>query len=160
MGAASDGKGKGITAPNPKGQRMAIENAFSQVDYSPADVDMVEAHGTATQVGDAAEVQVLKEVFGPHMDGSKKIGLTSIKSQIGHAKAAAGAVGITKTALALYNKTLPPSIHCSKPNPGIDLNLFRVITKAEEWKKKGLRRADVSSFGFGGTNCCIIFRGV
>ncbi|MCX5784674.1 MAG: beta-ketoacyl synthase N-terminal-like domain-containing protein [Elusimicrobia bacterium] len=152
VGAASDGKGKGITAPNPKGQRMAIENAFSQVDYSPAEVDMVEAHGTATKVGDAAEVQVLKEVFGPHMDGSKKIGLTSIKSQIGHAKAAAGAVGVAKTALALYNKILPPSINCVNPNPGIDQNLFRVITKAEEWKKQGTRRADVSSFGFGGTN--------
>ncbi|HAH32179.1 MAG TPA: beta-ketoacyl synthase, partial [Elusimicrobia bacterium] len=152
VGASSDGKGKGITAPNPKGQRIAIENAFAQVDYSPAEIDMVEAHGTATKVGDAAEVQTLKEVFGPHMDGSKKIGLTSIKSQIGHAKAAAGAVGITKTALALYNKTLPPSINCVKPNPGIDLNLFRIITKAEEWKKQGIRRANVSSFGFGGAN--------
>ncbi|HAF96652.1 MAG TPA: hypothetical protein DCG50_11495 [Elusimicrobia bacterium] len=152
VGASSDGKGKGITAPNPKGQRIAIENAFSQVDYSPADVDMVEAHGTATKVGDAAEVQVLKEVFGPHMDGSRKIGLTSIKSQIGHTKAAAGAVGIAKTALALYNKILPPSINCVKPNPGIDLNLFRVITKKEEWKKQGTRRANVSSFGFGGAN--------
>ena len=152
VGASSDGKGKGITAPNPKGQKIAIENAFAGVDYSPADVDFVEAHGTATKVGDAAEVQVLGEVFGPHMGGGKKLGLTSVKSQIGHTKAAAGAVAIAKTALALYNKTLPTSINYVKPNPGIDLNLFRVIDKAEPWKKDGIRRANVSSFGFGGTN--------
>ncbi|MCM2267318.1 MAG: SDR family NAD(P)-dependent oxidoreductase [Elusimicrobiales bacterium] len=152
VGASSDGKGKGITAPNPKGQKIAIENAFAQVDYSPADVDFVEAHGTATKVGDAAEVQVLGEVFGPHMGAGKKLGLTSVKSQIGHSKAAAGAVSIAKTALAIYNKTLPTSINYKTPNPGIDLNLFKVIDKAEPWNKNGLRRANVSSFGFGGTN--------
>nr|MDA8243272.1 polyketide synthase [Elusimicrobiota bacterium] len=151
VGASSDGKGKGITAPNPKGQKMAIENAFAEVDYGPGDVDFVEAHGTATKVGDATEVGVLKEVFGPHM-GGKKLGLTAVKSQIGHAKAAAGAVSIAKTALAIYNKTLPTSINCVRLNPGIDTNLFKVITKAEPWNKDGIRRADVSSFGFGGTN--------
>jgi malonyl CoA-acyl carrier protein transacylase len=152
VGASSDGKGKGITAPNPKGQKIAIENAFAGVDYSPADVDFVEAHGTATKVGDAAEVQVLGEVFGPHMGNGKRLGLTSVKSQIGHSKAAAGAVSIAKTALALYNKTLPTSINYVKPNPGIDLNLFKVIDKAAPWNKDGIRRANVSSFGFGGTN--------
>ncbi|MBI5745327.1 MAG: acyltransferase domain-containing protein, partial [Elusimicrobia bacterium] len=152
VGASSDGKGKGITAPNPKGQKIAIENAFAQVDYGPGDVDFVEAHGTATKVGDAAETQVLKEVFGPHMGGGKKLGITSVKSQIGHSKAAAGAVGLAKTALAIYNKTLPTSINCVNVNPGIDQNLFKIITKAEPWNKEGLRRADVSSFGFGGTN--------
>ncbi|OGS53207.1 MAG: hypothetical protein A3J79_14290, partial [Elusimicrobia bacterium RIFOXYB2_FULL_62_6] len=152
VGSSSDGKGKGITAPNPKGQKLAIENAFAQVDYDPGEVDLVEAHGTATSVGDAAEVGALKEFFGPHLKGGKKIGLTAIKSQIGHTKAAAGAVGVVKTALALYNKTLPTSINCVNLNPGIDQNLFRVITKAEPWKTDGLRRADVSSFGFGGAN--------
>ena len=152
VGASSDGKGKGITAPNPKGQKIAIENAFAQVDYSPAEVDFVEAHGTATKVGDAAEVQVLGEVFGPHMGSGKKLGLTSVKSQIGHSKAAAGAVSIAKTALAIYNKILPTSINYKNPNPGIDLNLFKVIDKAEPWNKTGIRRANVSSFGFGGTN--------
>ncbi|MBU2574826.1 MAG: acyltransferase domain-containing protein, partial [Elusimicrobia bacterium] len=152
VGASSDGKGKGITAPNPKGQKLAIENAFARVDYTPGDVDLIEAHGTATSVGDGAEVEVLKEVFGPHLKGSKKIGLTAIKSQLGHTKAAAGAVSIVKTALALYHKTLPTSINCVKPNPAIDLNIFKVITKAEPWETGGIRRANVSSFGFGGTN--------
>ena len=153
VGCSSDGKGKGITAPNPKGQKMAIEHAFSQVDYNPGEVDFVEAHGTATRVGDASEVQVLKEVFGPYLSDGKKIGLTSVKSQIGHSKAAAGAVSVAKTALALSNKVLPASINCEKENAAIDLNMFYVIKKTQEWKKeKGIRRADVSAFGFGGTN--------
>ncbi|MEI7482254.1 MAG: SDR family NAD(P)-dependent oxidoreductase [Elusimicrobiota bacterium] len=152
VGASSDGKGKGITAPNPKGQKMAIENAFAQVDYGPGEVDFVEAHGTATKVGDAAEVEALKDIFGPHIKSGRKLGLTSVKSQIGHAKAAAGAVSLVKTALALHHKTLPTSINCDRPNPAIDLNLFKVITKAEPWKASGIRRANVSSFGFGGTN--------
>ncbi|HOW89524.1 MAG TPA: type I polyketide synthase, partial [Elusimicrobiales bacterium] len=153
VGASSDGKGKGITAPNPKGQKLAIENAFAQVDYTPGDVDFVEAHGTATKVGDAAEVETLKSIFGPHMKSGKKLGLTSVKSQIGHAKAAAGAVSMVKTALALHHKTLPASINCVNPNPGIDLGLFSVITRSAPWEKTGgPRRANVSSFGFGGTN--------
>ena len=152
VGASSDGKGKGITAPNPKGQKYAIENAFAQVNYGPGEVDFVEAHGTATKVGDAAEVEALKDIFGPHIKAGKKLGLTSIKSQIGHAKAAAGAVSLIKTALALHHKTYPISINYAKPNPGIDLNLFRVIDKTEPWETTGLRRANVSSFGFGGAN--------
>ncbi|OGS28760.1 MAG: hypothetical protein A2218_11375 [Elusimicrobia bacterium RIFOXYA2_FULL_53_38] len=152
VGASSDGKGKGITAPNPKGQKYAIENAFAQVTYGPGEVDFVEAHGTATKVGDAAEVEALKDIFGPHIKAGKKLGLTSIKSQIGHAKAAAGAVSLVKTALALHHKTYPLSINYAKPNPGIDLNLFRVIDKTEPWETTGLRRANVSSFGFGGAN--------
>ncbi len=151
VGASSDGKGKGITAPNPKGQKLAIEAAFKGLDYGPGDVDFVECHGTATVAGDAAEVETLKEVFGPHIRG-RKLGLTSVKSQIGHSKAAAGAVSLVKTALALHHKTLPTSINYEKPNPKIDLNLFRVITKPEKWEKDGIRRAGVSSFGFGGTN--------
>ncbi|KAF0125608.1 MAG: polyketide synthase [Elusimicrobia bacterium] len=151
VGASSDGKGKGITAPNPKGQKLAIEAAFAGLDYGPGDVDLVECHGTATVVGDAAEGETLKEVFGPHLKG-RKLGITSVKSQIGHSKAAAGAVSLVKTALALHHKTLPTSINFEQPNPKIDFNLFRVITKPEPWNKSGIRRANISSFGFGGTN--------
>ncbi|HOI42696.1 MAG TPA: hypothetical protein PK523_07100, partial [Elusimicrobiales bacterium] len=83
VGASSDGKGKGITAPNPKGQKLAIEAAYAQAGYGLDDVDFVECHGTATIAGDAAEVETLKEVFGPHIKG-RKLGLSSVKSQIGH----------------------------------------------------------------------------
>ncbi|MBO4555252.1 MAG: type I polyketide synthase, partial [Elusimicrobiales bacterium] len=153
IGSSSDGKGKGIAAPNPKGQKLAIEHAFSQVEYTPGDIDFIEAHGTATKVGDAAEAQVLDEVFSPFLQDGKKIGLTSVKSQIGHSKSAAGAVSVAKTALALSKKVLPGSINCVKENPAINLEKFYVIKESSEWKKEeGLRRAAVSSFGFGGTN--------
>ncbi|MFA5162350.1 MAG: SDR family NAD(P)-dependent oxidoreductase [Elusimicrobiales bacterium] len=153
IGASSDGRGKGITAPNPKGQKLAIEKTFAQLDYTPADVGFVEAHGTATRVGDVSEMSALVEVFGKYGIAKGAIGISSIKSQIGHAKAAAGVASLIKAALALHNKTLPPSINFATPNPNIDWNgPFRVITGPEQWQGGKLRRANVSSFGFGGTN--------
>jgi malonyl CoA-acyl carrier protein transacylase len=152
IGSSSDGKGKGITAPNPKGQRLAIDRAFAQLEYGPESVGLVEAHGTSTPVGDSTEATVLGQVFAGRPAGS--VGLGSVKSQIGHLKAAAGAASIIKTALALHKKTLPPSIHYEVPNRNIDFknSPLRVITKAEAWPNGKPRRANVSAFGFGGTN--------
>jgi acyl transferase domain-containing protein/NAD(P)-dependent dehydrogenase (short-subunit alcohol dehydrogenase family)/acyl carrier protein len=152
VGASSDGKGKGITAPNPKGQRLAIQRGFEAVDYSPQDVGLMEAHGTSTPVGDVVEVQAAIDEFTGAKPGSVALG--SIKSQIGHLKAAAGAASLIKTALAIYNKTLPPSINFNTPNPGIDWKTspFFVNTDAQDWKSTKPRRANVSAFGFGGTN--------
>ena len=153
VGASSDGKGKGITAPNPKGQKLAVEKTFEQLDYTPEAVGLVEAHGTGTRVGDAVELGVLTELFRPYVKPAS-VGLSSVKSQIGHAKAAAGIASLIKTSLALYNKVLPPSVNFETPNPIVDWATcpFRVITKAEEWPGDKIRRANVSSFGFGGTN--------
>ncbi|MBU2530875.1 MAG: beta-ketoacyl synthase, partial [Elusimicrobia bacterium] len=154
VGTSSDGKGKGITAPNPSGQKLAIKNTFDQVDYLPCDIQLIEAHGTATKAGDASELKVLKELFAEFSMPKNSVSLGSIKSQIGHTKAAAGAVSMVKTILALHNKILPPSINFKNPNKTVDLtdSPIRVITKAEEWKTDKIRRANVSSFGFGGTN--------
>ncbi|MBI4347542.1 MAG: acyltransferase domain-containing protein, partial [Elusimicrobia bacterium] len=154
FGSSSDGRGKGITAPNPKGQRLAVERCFALLNYGPEGVGLLEAHGTSTKVGDVVEVNAAVEIFGK---AAKKgsIGLGSVKSQIGHLKAAAGAAAVAKAALALHHKILPPTINFKTPNPGIDwANApFRVITQAEEWKRAGHpRRAHISSFGFGGTN--------
>ncbi len=153
VGASSDGKGKGITAPNPKGQKIAVEKTFEQLDYTPAAVGLVEAHGTGTRVGDAVELEALTELFAPYAQPGT-IGLGSVKSQIGHAKAAAGIAALIKTSLALYNKVLPPSVNFETPNPIVDWAKcpFRVITKAEPWPDGKIRRANVSAFGFGGTN--------
>ncbi|TPW19741.1 MAG: beta-ketoacyl synthase family protein, partial [Elusimicrobia bacterium] len=118
IGASSDGRGKGITAPNPKGQRLAMERAFEGLNYGPADVGLIEAHGTSTPVGDAVEVTTAAEVFAGAAKGSVALG--SVKSQIGHLKAAAGAAGLLKAALAIYHKTLPPSINFKSPNPAVD----------------------------------------
>ena len=153
VGASSDGKGKGITAPNPKGQKLAVEKAFEQLDYTPEAVGLIEAHGTGTRVGDAVELGALTELFGSYVKPGS-IGLGSVKSQIGHAKAAAGIASLIKTSLALYNEVLPPSVNFETPNPIVDWSTcpFRVITKAEEWPGDKIRRANVSAFGFGGTN--------
>ncbi|MBI3299161.1 MAG: SDR family NAD(P)-dependent oxidoreductase [Elusimicrobia bacterium] len=152
IGASSDGRGKGITAPNPKGQKLAMERAFEGLDYGPADVGLLEAHGTSTPVGDVVEVQTAAEVFRAAAPGSVALG--SVKSQIGHLKAAAGAAGLVKAALALYHKTLPPSINFKTPNPGIDWSScpFSVNVDARPWESAKPRRANVSAFGFGGTN--------
>ncbi|MCG2725258.1 MAG: acyltransferase domain-containing protein, partial [Elusimicrobia bacterium] len=154
VGASSDGKGKGITAPNPGGQKLAIKNTFDQVDYLPSDIELIEAHGTATKAGDASELKVLKEVFSEFSMPKNSVAIGSVKSQIGHTKAAAGAVSVVKVALALYNKVLPPSINFKTPNKTVDLSdsPLRVITKTQEWKTEKIRRANVSSFGFGGAN--------
>ncbi|MGC9779110.1 MAG: acyltransferase domain-containing protein [Candidatus Heimdallarchaeota archaeon] len=154
FGAASDGKGKGITAPNPIGQKLAIERALDQAGLTFSDIQYVEAHGTSTTVGDVIEMQVLNEMAQDIKPASIAIG--SIKSQIGHLKSAGGIASIIKTALALHHKILPPSINFKTPNPKIDwaTSPFYVNINKQDWKlpSTGFRAAGISSFGFGGTN--------
>ncbi|HEY9087866.1 MAG TPA: polyketide synthase, partial [Anaerolineaceae bacterium] len=109
IGSSSDGKGKGITAPNPAGQQRAIERAWQDAGLLPSSVTLVEGHGTSTRVGDVAEVNSLAAVFAGMEVPAASIALGSVKSNIGHLKAAAGAAGLLKAALALREKTLPPS---------------------------------------------------
>ncbi len=160
VGSSSDGKGKGITAPNPIGQQLAIERAYKLAGISPAEVTLIEAHGTSTKVGDVVEVETLHKVFNKYNLPKQSIALGSIKSQIGHLKSAAGAAAIIKTALALYHKILPPSINFETPNPKIDWSNspFYVNTQAKEWIHPSTkpRKAGVSSFGFGGTNFHVV----
>ena len=157
IGSSSDGKGKGITAPNPKGQITAIKRAFEQVEFDPSQVGLMEAHGTATKVGDATELGALNEVFGPYAKAGS-IGLGSVKSQIGHTKSAAGMASLIKVMLALQNKVLPPSINFETPNPIVDWSKspFKVITKTTAWQTDKVRTAAVSAFGFGGANFHLI----
>jgi acyl transferase domain-containing protein len=161
IGGSSDGKGKGITAPNPAGQRLAIARAWENAGLSPATATLVEGHGTSTKVGDVAEMESLNAVFGAHGVAPGAIALGSVKSNIGHLKAAAGAAGLLKTALAVHHKRLPPSIHFERPNPGIDFakSPFRVNTELRDWEPEDhdhVRRAGVSAFGFGGTNFHVV----
>ncbi|MEI6777796.1 MAG: beta-ketoacyl synthase N-terminal-like domain-containing protein, partial [Chloroflexales bacterium] len=154
LGASSDGKGKGITAPNPVGQVYAIERAWRNAGLDPATCTLVEAHGTSTRVGDLTEVESLSKVFGVAERGS--IGLGSAKSNIGHLKAGAGAAGMLKAIFAVHEKVLPPTLNSERPNPHIDFaaSPFRLIHEAEQWQRRGTtpRRAGVSAYGFGGTN--------
>ena len=156
MAGASDGKGKGITAPNPIGQKISIERAWQNAGLSPETIGLIEGHGTSTKVGDVVEVQGMIEVLKEFNLPANSVALGSVKSNIGHLKAAAGAAGMLKAALAIKDKVLPPSVHCSKPNPDIDFAHSPLYVNGElkPWTTKGdtPRRAGVSAFGFGGTN--------
>ena len=159
LGDSSDGKGKGITAPNPIGQKLAVERAYTSSGIDPTSVQLIEAHGTSTKVGDRIEVNTLIDIFKPYNLSRGSINLGSIKSQIGHLKSAAGAAGIIKAVLALHNKIIPPSINFETPNPNINWedSPFVVPTQPEDWVcEDEPRRAGVSSFGFGGTNYHVI----
>ena len=156
IGASSDGKGKGITAPNPVGQTLAIERAWQKAGLSPATVTYLEGHGTSTRVGDVVEAESMAKVLSTYHLPAHSIGLGSVKSNLGHLKGAAGAAGLLKTALALRDKVLPPSVHCERPNPDIDFahSPLYVNTELKPWTvpPDGVRRAGLSAFGFGGTN--------
>jgi acyl transferase domain-containing protein/NAD(P)-dependent dehydrogenase (short-subunit alcohol dehydrogenase family) len=154
VGAGSDGKGKGITAPNPIGQQLAMQRAWADAGLDPATATMIEAHGTSTRVGDVVEVESLATIFGDAPRGA--IGLGSAKSNIGHLKAGAGAAGLLKATLALHHKVLPPTLNADPPNPSIDFSTtpFYPLSEAREWTRANgtPRRCAVSAYGFGGTN--------
>ena len=156
IGGSSDGKGKGITAPNPIGPKLAIERGWQNAGLSPATAMLFEGHGTSTRVGDLVELQSMVDLLGGFHLPSHSVALGSVKSNIGHLKGAAGAAGLLKTALALRDKVLPPSVHCERPNPDIDFthSPLYVNTELKPWTipADGTRRAGLSAFGFGGTN--------
>ena len=156
MGGSSDGKGKGITAPNPIGQKFAVERAWENAGLSPATVTLIEGHGTSTAVGDVVEAQSMIDVLSSSHLPSHSVALGSVKSNFGHLKGAAGAAGLLKATLALRDKVLPPSVHCEHLNPNIDFahSPLYVNTELKPWTMPpdGVRRAGLSAFGFGGTN--------
>jgi acyl transferase domain-containing protein/NADP-dependent 3-hydroxy acid dehydrogenase YdfG len=157
LGASSDGRASSVYAPRAEGQAKAITRAYAKAGYGPSSVELVEAHGTGTKAGDAAEFEALASVFAPDAEGRRTwCALGSIKSQLGHTKAAAGSAGLIKAALALNEKVLPPTLKVERPNPALNLEAspFYLATKARPWvrSKDHPRRASVSSFGFGGSN--------
>ncbi len=162
IGGSSDGRGKGITAPSQRGQVQAIARAYNQAGYPASTVELVEAHGTSTKVGDATELSTLSLLWDDLPQGDH-VAVGSIKSQIGHLKAAAGIAGIMKSVMALHHRTIPPSAGFETPNPTVEWNEipFFVPTEAREWPKPEghPRRAGISAFGFGGTNFHVALEG-
>ncbi|MBA4189909.1 MAG: hypothetical protein C0467_18145 [Planctomycetaceae bacterium] len=163
IGSSSDGKGNAIYAPSAEGQRRCLRNAYANAGISPDTIELVEAHGTGTRVGDATEVTALTEVYSAASGGANRsapgrpwAALGSVKSQIGHTKAAAGAASLIKVALALNFKVLPPTIKVTQPvEPlGNADSPFYVNTVMRPWlpRKEHPRRAALSAFGFGGSN--------
>ncbi len=157
VAGSSDGRGKSLTAPRPEGQVRALSRAYARAGVSPATVGLIEAHGTGTVVGDAAEVASLAEVFGRAGAAPESCAIGSAKSLVGHTKSAAGVTGLMKVALALKHKVLPPTLHVERPNPRLREagTPFYVSAEPRPWLAPpdgGPRRAGVSAFGFGGTN--------
>lgn len=156
LGGGSDGKGTAIYTPLPAGQARALRRAYDQAGYGPEAVDLVEAHGTGTRAGDKAEIEGLHLVFGEQAgpDGPW-CAIGSVKSQIGHTKAAAGSASLIKAVESLRRKVLPPTIKVEEPAEAIrDSACFYLNTEARPWITPDTRprRASISSFGFGGSN--------
>lgn len=159
----NDGNQKiGFTAPAIDGQAGAIKNALAFADISADSIDYIEAHGTATPLGDPIEVTALTKAFNQSTNRKQYCGLGSVKSNIGHLDAAAGVAGLIKIALSAYHNIIPATLHYTAPNPRINFEEtpFYVVDKNTEWTENRPPNMGVSSFGVGGTNAHIIVSGL
>jgi acyl transferase domain-containing protein/phosphopantetheinyl transferase (holo-ACP synthase) len=165
-GVSSDGASS-LMAPRMEGQVLALERAWQAAGLdpaAPAAIGLLEAHGTATPLGDATELATLTKVFGPG-NGARgtrgadpEIGIGSVKSMIGHAMPAAGVAGLIKAVYAVHHGVLPPTLHCEEPHRAFEGTRFAPVTAARPWESLGNvpRRAAVDAFGFGGINAHVI----
>ena len=155
IGASSDGKALGLMAPRFEGEVLALERAYEDARISPRQVGIVEAHGTGIPLGDRTEIRSLTQVFGPREGDLPRCGIGSVKSMISHTIPAAGAASLIKMSLALYHKTLPPTL-CDEVNPDLRLDEtpFYVNNVVRPWIHGAAtpRYAAVNAFGFGGVN--------
>lgn len=152
IGYGANGDAYHITAPAPEGEGAARCMALSLKDAGilPGEVDYINAHGTSTEYNDANETQAIKKVFGEH---AFKLPVSSTKSMTGHLLGAAGAVEGVFSVLALHHGTIPPTINYENPDPDCDLDYV-----PNQARRADIRVALSNSFGFGGTNACVIFR--
>jgi len=153
-GISSDGAGVGITAPSGSGQALALQRAYAKAGYSPQELDFIEGHGTGTPVGDRAELKGITLA----MEGTQKkgfCGITSLKSIVGHTKAAAGIGGFIKAVMAVNRRVLPPTAGCKEPNEVFEstATCLYPILQGECRYATEILRAGVSAMGFGGSNC-------
>ncbi|HKV13473.1 MAG TPA: GNAT family N-acetyltransferase, partial [Reyranella sp.] len=155
-----DGASNGLTAPNGLAQQAVLRKALEDARLAPLDIDYVEAHGTGTSLGDPIEVAALAAVYGENRQKHEPLLVGSVKTNIGHAEAAAGMAGLIKTVLALQAAWIPAHLHYREPNPKLGLEHLPVEVTAEsrDWPRHAdrPRRAGVSSFGFSGTNAHVI----
>lgn len=155
-----DGRSNGLMAPNGKAQEALLAQAYTSAGVVPGAVSYIEAHGIGTELGDLIEARALGAVLGTRREAENACAVGSVKTGIGHLEAASGMAGLIKVALALRERTIPPSLHFTVPNPRIDfagLGL-RVAAAAEPLPGDGPVTAGVSAFGFGGTNAHLVLR--
>ncbi len=159
-GMSSDGRGVSVMAPRIDGEELALRRAYESTGISPDTIGLIEAHGTATPVGDVVEIQSLTRVFGQRGDEMPHCAIGTVKSMISHTIPASGVAGLIKIALSLHHKVLPPTINCDEPNPKLELEKtpFYVNTETRPWIHGGSepRRAGINAFGFGGINAHVI----
>lgn len=159
-GVAGDGRAASLMSPLVAGQVRALERAWREAGLdprAPGALGLLEAHGTGTPVGDAAELDTLAQVFGPPVDGGSGIGFGSVKSMLGHTMQASGMAGLIKAALAVHEGVLPPTLHLEEPHPDLARTRMRPVTAAEPWERGPMpRRAGVNAFGFGGINAHVV----
>jgi acyl transferase domain-containing protein/phosphopantetheinyl transferase len=162
VGVASDGRGASVMAPRVEGEEAALRRAYDDAGVDPRTVELIEAHGTATPVGDAAEIEALRRVFGDRDGALPPCALGSVKSMISHTIPASGVAGLIKVALALHHRVLPPTLHCEDPNLDLDASRFYINTEVRPWVHGGPepRRAGVNAFGFGGINAHVVLEEV
>ncbi|MFC8907114.1 beta-ketoacyl synthase N-terminal-like domain-containing protein, partial [Micromonospora sp. NPDC057140] len=157
-GVSSDGKSASMFNPAVSGQVLAIKRAWAAAGLDPTAPDalgLLEAHGTGTPTGDAAELTTVAQVFGPYAGGPRPV-IGSVKSMIGHTMPAAGVAGLIKAAMAVYRGVLPPTLHCESPRAEMAATRFAPIATAQPWESDGPRRAGVNAFGFGGINAHLV----
>ncbi|WP_169739369.1 SDR family NAD(P)-dependent oxidoreductase [Vibrio rhizosphaerae] len=152
-----DGRAGGLTVPSGLSQQKVLEKALHDAQLSPSDISYIEAHGTGTHLGDPLELNALQAVFSESRDKAP-LYVGSVKTNIGHAEAAAGVAGLIKVLLCLKHETFVPHLHFEQPNPNFDWEQsnIQVTTSLHEWTSKTKRRAGVSSFGLSGTNAHLV----